>query len=153
MNVMRSSYKINNEEAQAKINQIIFDHRIKETDIARALSITPQNLSYQLHQSSNLDREYERGIYIYFRSMGIIQYQRDHCQMITDHFLEFTSIINQQISILSNTVRKALSDGTIGQDEKQRLLSLTKTLRAESNKELDELDSAIRGLSCGENYG
>lgn len=153
MNVMRSSYKINNEEAQAKINQIIFDHHLRETDISKALCITPQCLNYQLHLASNLDRDIEKGIYTYLRSKGIIQYTQSECLMITETFLEYTSLINQQISILSNNVKKIIANENVTDADRAKLLLLTKNLRAESDKELDELDSAIRGLSCGEHNG
>src|SRR5574338_1368380 len=131
---MKTSYNKKSERAQEKINKIIFDHCLKESTIATALGITPQLINYQLHTAVNMDREIEKGIYIYFRSIGIVQYQDDECELINDHFLEFTSITTQQISILSNQIKKAVSDHDLNDDERLRLMNLTKNLRASSNK-------------------
>ncbi|HQI42413.1 MAG TPA: hypothetical protein PK665_15065 [Ignavibacteriaceae bacterium] len=143
---MKTSYNKNSENAQEKINQIIFDHKLKETDVARALGITPQNLHYQLHTATNLDREIEQGIFIYFRSVGIIQFTKDQCKLVTDNFLEFTALIHQQIAILSNTIRKSIVDEEINNEEGSRLLILSENLRKQLNNQIDELENHIRGL-------
>ena len=143
---METIYKNNSEIAQEKINQIIFDHKLVESEIAHALGITPQNLSYQLHQSSNFDREIEKGIYIYFRSKGIIQYQKGHCEVVTENFLEFTSIIHHQIAILSNHIKRSIADDMISKDEQDRLIKLVDTLTNDLLKQLNELKSSVMGL-------
>lgn len=142
----KGSYQTNSEMAQEKINQIIFDHSIKEIDIAHALGVTPQNLSYQLHQSSNFDRETERGIYIFLRSKGIIEYQKGHCEIVTDNFLEFTSIIHHQISVLTNQIRRSVSDETISKEEQDRLIILIDNLMSNVTRQIDELRSSIKGV-------
>jgi len=144
---MKNTYKETSEIAQGKINQIIFDHYLKEVDIANALGVTPQNLSYQLHQSQNFDREIERGIYIYLRSKGIVEYQKGHCEIVTDNFLEFTSIIHHQISILANTIRRATANEDISKQEQDRLLNLIDTLLNNSVKQLDDLRISIMGVN------
>lgn len=143
---MEKIYQSNSEIAQEKINQIIFNHNIKEVDIAHALGITPQNLSYQLHQSTNFDRETERGIYIFLRSKGIIEYQKGHCEVVTDNFLEFTSIIHHQISVLTNSIRRSVSDAIISKDEQDRLLNLIDNLMNNVTRQIDELRQSIKGI-------
>lgn len=142
---MVGAYKETSDKAQEKIKQIIFDHHLKEVEIAHALGITPQNLSYQLHQSTNFDREVEKGIYIYLRSKGIVEYQKGHCEVVTDNFLEFTSIIHHQISILANTIRRSTANENINKQEQDRLLNLIDTLLNDSVKQLDDLRTSVMG--------
>ena len=143
---MTGGYKEVSDKAQGKINQIIFDHHLKEVDIAHALGITPQSLHYQLHQSQNLDRQIENGIYIFFRSKGIVQYQKGHCEVVTENFLEFTTIIHHQIAILSNHIKRSISDDMISKDEQDRLLKLVDTLTNDLLKQLNELKSSVMGV-------
>lgn len=141
----KGSYKETSELAQQKINQIIFDHHLVESEIAHALGITPQSLSYQLHQSQNFDREIERGIYIFLRSKGIIQYQKGHCEVVTENFLEFTTIIHHQIAILSNHIKRSIADDMISKDEQDRLLKFVDTLTNDLLKQLNELKDSVMG--------
>jgi len=144
---MVGAYKETSDKAQEKIKQIIFDHNLKEVDIAHAIGITPQAIHYQLHQSQNFDREIEKGIYIYLRSKGIVEYQKGHCEIVTDNFLEFTSIIHHQISILANTIRRATANEDISKQEQDRLLNLIDTLLNNSVKQLDDLRISIMGVN------
>lgn len=142
---MKTTYNKNSEKAQDIINRVIFDHKVKEIDIARALGKKPQTISYQLHEAINMDREIEQGIYIYFRMLGIMVNQPDECELINDHFLDFTSIITQQISILSGLIRKAVSDNSITDDERNRLKTQIKFLRMEVSGKIDQLESILTG--------
>jgi len=143
---MVGAYKETSDKAQEKIKQIIFDHNLKEVDIAHAIGITPQAIHYQLHQSQNFDREIEKGIYIYLRSKGIIQYQKGHCEVVTENFLEFTTIIHHQIAILSNHIKRSISDDMISKDEQDRLLKLVDTLTNDLLKQLNELKNSVMGV-------
>lgn len=142
---MKAVYNKTSETAQDRINKIIFDNHLNESEIARILGKAPQTLHYQLHEAVNLDRETEQGIFIYLRSVGIIQYQVDECSLINDTFLDFTSIITQQISILSNTIRKTVSDDQISDEERIRLLIMVKNLRIETDKKINDLDAIVNG--------
>lgn len=144
--MMDKAYQTNSDKAQEKINQIIFDHHLVESDIAHALGVTPQSLSYQLHQSANFDREIEKGIYIYFRSKGIIQYQKGHCEVVTENFLEFTSIIHHQIAILSNHIKRSIADDIITKDQQDVLMKLVESLANDLLKQLDELKNSVMGI-------
>ena len=142
----KGSYQNNSEIAQEKINQIIFDHKLVEAEIAHAIGITPQSLSYQLHQSTNFDRNVENAIYICLRSKGILQYQKGHCEIVTGNFLDFTSIIHHQIAILSNQIKRSIADDDISKDEQDRLLKLIDTLVNDLMKQLNELKSSVMGI-------
>lgn len=143
---MVGAYKETSEKAQDKIKQIIFDHNLKEVEIAHAIGITPQALHYQLHQSQNFDREIEKGIYIFLRSKGIVQYQKGHCEVVTENFLEFTTIIHHQIAILSNHIKRSIADDMISKDEQERLLKLVDTLTNDLLKQLNELKNSVMGV-------
>jgi len=61
---MVGAYKETSDKAQEKIKQIIFDHNLKEVDIAHAIGITPQAIHYQLHQSQNFEGDRKRDLYL-----------------------------------------------------------------------------------------
>lgn len=129
-----------------KIKKILFEHpEIKECDLARAISLSPQTLNYQLNNSLKFDVELEKKIFSYFAKKSIIKYQQGQCTMISDLFLEFNSIDSQFISILSKEIRRYLQDNILTDDEAEKLLARCQNYQDDFNSKMNQLKELIKG--------
>lgn len=132
-------------EIQSKILRIISENGINLTDVAYAVGCTIQTLSYQINNSTKTDMDLVDRINQYFLKKGFIKCTNnaEKCMALGDLTLEFTSLISQEISILTNEVRKAIKDGKVDEPEKERLVNKIKQMRENINMELNELQDLI----------
>lgn len=142
---METKNKKSLENDRETINQIIFDHKLKESEIAKVINIKEQTLWAQLHTAKNFPEETRDRIYVYFRTLGIMVNQPDECQVLTNHFFDLTSIISLQLSILSDSIKKTVVDDAVTLNERNRLIHQAENLKEETTASIDELISLLKG--------
>lgn len=142
---METKNKKSLENDRETINQIIFDHKLKESEIAKVINIKEQTLWAQLHTAKNFPEETRDRIYVYFRTLGIMVNQPDECQVLTNHFFDLTSIISLQLSILSDSIKKTIVDDAVTLNERNRLIHQAENLKEETTGSIDELISLLKG--------
>jgi hypothetical protein len=132
--------------AQEEINQIIFQNKnITESWLADKLSITPQNLNYQLHMAKKFDNNLYKRIKLIFKKEGIILDPAEQCTQLSDRTLEFGALIGNQLSVMNNEVRKAVKNDNIEFNERVKLKIIFDDMRDNINQQLDELEKLIEG--------
>lgn len=133
-------------EIKSKILRIISENQIHLGDVASGIGCTIQTLSYQLNHSRRTDKELIDKIIGFCHKKGFIKStnELEQCNMVSDLTLEFTSLITQEISILTNEVRSSIKDGKITDSEKTQLLNRVRHMREDVSSELDLLESLIR---------
>ncbi len=145
------SYSIKNnpdkETAQQRIKRIILtygkEYDFHESDVAWAIGLSPQALNYQLNNAVKFDTKLEEAIDDFFRKKGIPTNDGEECEMLNDLFLEFNSMQAQQVSILSNQIRKSIKDKMLHDQERADLKLKVKQMRINFNSALDELEKII----------
>lgn len=135
------------ENDRETIIQIIFDHKLKESEIAKVINVKEQTLWAQLHSAKNFPEETRDRIHVYFRTLGIMINQPDECQILTNHFFDLTSIISLQLSILSDSIKKTVVDDNVTLNERNRLVSQAMNLKDETVTSIDELINLLKGES------
>jgi hypothetical protein len=132
--------------AQEEINQIIFQNKnITESWLADKLSITPQNLNYQLHMAKKFDNNLYKRIQLIFKKEGIILDPAEQCTQLSDRTLEFGALIGNQLSVINNEVRKAVKNSNLEFNERVKLKIIFDDMRDNINQQLDELEKLIEG--------
>lgn len=131
--------------ARDEIKRLMGVYFVSQTELADALGITVQTLNYQLNNAKKFDVKLEQEIYKVLLKKGCTAYQPNEGKMVTDLFLEFTSIFNQHLSIISNELKQDLKDDKIDANERARLLNKIYDMRENCVEELDKLEKMVRG--------
>lgn len=118
---------------------------LTESWLAGKVGMSPQALNWQLNKAKKFDQDLYDNVKAIFNDAGIIQGSKNECRILNALTLEFGSVICEEQSNLYKEVKRAIEDGIIIDNERQRLKIKLEDLKENIGNEFDRLESLING--------
>lgn len=130
---------------QEEIKQILFDNDKTNTWLANKLGMKKQDLGYQLNNAVNFSVDLYESIIKILRKEGFITSSSEQCSFLIDQTLQTNSVLGYSLTILNNTVKRAVSDMVLDFKEKIALIETIEKLKDELIIQCDEMIAIVEG--------
>lgn len=136
--VEKFDYLLN--EDQKFVNRIMDHHGLEIKWLADKIHMDADLVRYQLREAKNYRQDVHTRIVEVLKKEGYVTCNKEVCDKLKDNLLDFSSVLNGTIAIITRSVRDKIADMDLDENEKK---ALKDQIRNQLNRVTDEFNDLL----------